>query len=146
MTKQEFLSEMKSRGAIMLPTATDRSLELAQSALQQMRAAMLPMDLLDMYRHDAGGIILGDANIFGPVEQDRPAALYAVPGIVQINRDINGIASMRGRMIFGRNALFWFGCDAFGNAYMLDNLTLAPLRKYEDVFRAMTDCLAVGKI
>ncbi|MCL2331825.1 MAG: hypothetical protein FWC61_04790 [Proteobacteria bacterium] len=146
MTKIEFLSEMKSRGAIMLPCASDRALELAQSALQQMRAAMMPMDLLDMYRHDAGGILLGDANIFGAQEQDRPAAMYAVPGIVQVNRELGGIGGMRGRCIFGRNALFWFGCDAFGNAYMLDNLTLAPLRKYEDIFRAMTDCLAVGKI
>ena len=146
MNKLEFLSEIKSRGAILLPVASDRALELAQSALQQMRAAMLPMDLLDLYKHDAGGIILGDATIFGPMEQDRAKALYAVPSIVQINREINGIPGMRGRTVFGRNALFWFGFDAFGACYMLDILTLAPLRKYEDIYKAMMDCLAVGKI
>ena len=144
MNKTDFISEIKSRGGVLLPTASDRAVELAQNALQQMRAAMIPMDFIDVFRHDAGGIALGDANIFGPAEYERPK--YSIPSLVQVNRELANIPNMRGRTIFGRNGLFWFGFDAFGMCYMLDNLTLNPMRKYDNAYRAMMDCLVVGKI
>lgn len=144
--KLEFLSQIKSHGAILMPPATDRALVLAQNALQQMKSAMMPRAFIDLLHNDADGIILGDANIFGANEYDRPGAMYTIPGIVQVNREINGIPSMRGRTIFGRNGLFWFCFDAYGYCYMLDILTLNPMRKYEDPFRAMTDCLVVGRV
>jgi hypothetical protein len=146
MDKQEFLSEIKSRGGALLPPASDRAIELAQNSLQHMRAAMLPPFLIDLYRNDCGGIMLGDANIFGADGFSPPGARYELPGIVQVNREISGIPGMRGRTIVGRNALFWFGFDAFGTMYMLETLSLSPLRRYEEPFRALTDCLAVGKI
>ena len=144
MTKLDFLSEIKSHRGILLPTSSDRAVELAQNALQQMRAAMIPRDFIEIFRYDAGGIVLGDANIFGPAEYERPN--YSIPGIVQVNRELSNIPNMRGRTIFGRNALFWFGFDAFGTCYMLDNLTLNPMRRYDNAYRAMVDCLVVGKI
>ena len=68
-----------------------------------------------------------------------------VPSILEINRDISGVPGTVGKTIFGRNDLFWFAFDAFGTCYMLDNLSLRVLRKYDDSYRAMTDCLIAGK-
>ena len=146
MNKQEFLNELKARGAIMVPKVSDRAIELAQNAMQQMHAAMMSPDFIDLFRHDTGGIILGDANIFGPEDIARDKGLYEIPSIVQINREMASLPSMRGRAIFGRNALFWFGFDAFGTCYMLDILNLNVLRKYDNTYKAILDCLAVGKI
>jgi hypothetical protein len=144
MTPNELVSLLKQNGAQMAPTAGARALELAQNALQQMRAAVLPKTLTDFYG-ECGGVRLGDAYIFGPAEIAQGAA-YPVPDIILVNREITNIAALRGKTVFGRNGLFWFACDAFGNFYMLDNVTGAVLRKYDDLSRAMNDCLAVGKL
>jgi hypothetical protein len=146
-TANEFIEYVKSVGAELAPKANDRTIELAQNALQQMRAAMLPMPLIEIYKNFGGGIILGDAIIFGPEEMDRVKKNYEITGLVKLNRQLSSLPSMRGRVVWGRNALFWFGADAFGNMYMLDNLSLQPVRKYENMpYRAMKDCLIVGKI
>ena len=144
--KQDFIDQIKSQGAILLPASTDRAIVLAQNALQGMRSAIIPTDFIDLFHNDCGGIILGDSEIFGPEEHDRPGSSYSMPSIIQINREINGLPGMRGRTVFGRNGLFWFCFDAFGYCYMLDILNLNPMRKYQDSWRAMLDCLAVGKI
>ena len=60
--------------------------------------------------------------------------------------NLSNIATIRGKTVFGRNDLFWFAFDAFGTCYMLDNLNLRVLKKYDDPYRAMLDCLIVGKI
>jgi hypothetical protein len=57
-----------------------------------------------------------------------------------------GNKNLFGKTVFGRNDLFWFAFDAMGNCFMLDNLTLSQLRKYDNPYRAMLDCLIVGKI
>ena len=130
----------------MLPAADGRALELAQNALQQMRAAMMPLSLIDVYGKVASGMIMGDANIFGPVETSRPRG-YEIPGIVQVNREIMGLPGLHAKTVFGRNQMFWFAFDAFGNFYMLDTLNLNAMRQYgADPCRAILDCLAVGKI
>ncbi len=144
MTRDEFLSSIKSAGAIFAPGTDAPSIVLASQALQQMRAANLPMFIIDLYKH-TGGIILNDAYIFGPKELTITQK-YPVPSIVQINDEISGIANMRGKTVFGRNDLFWFAFDAFGTCFMLDNTTLNPLRKYDEPERALLDCLIVGKI
>ena len=147
MTRDEFLSELKSRGATLLPAVSDRAIELAQSALQQMRAAMMPLNLIDIYKNIAGGLITGDANIFGPEEAARPGRNYEIPSLVQVNREISGLPGARAKTIVGRNQMFWFAFDAFGSFYMLDILNLNTLREYKaDPYRAILDCLAVGKI
>ncbi|MCL2017767.1 MAG: hypothetical protein FWG80_03290 [Alphaproteobacteria bacterium] len=147
MTREEFFLELKSRKVTLLSTASDRAIELSQNALQQMRAAMMPLSLIEIYRNISGGLISGDANIFGPEEVFRPARGYEIPGLIQINREILGMPGLQARTVFGRNQMFWFAFDAFGNFYMLDILNLNPLRKYEsDPYRAILDCLAVGKI
>ena len=66
--------------------------------------------------------------------------------LLKINDDISVLGKTVGKTIFGRNDLFWFAFDAFGTFYMLDNLNLTPLRRYDDPYRAMTDCLISGKI
>lgn len=144
MTREDFLSQMKSAGAVFAPAVSDRSLVLTQGALQQMRAAVLPAALLAFYRESAGGVMLGDAQIFGPEDITRGAMV--VPSIVKINRELSIISSLRGRTVFGRNSLFWFAFDAFGNFQMLDLISAAPLRKYDNCYKVMTDCLVVGRV
>ena len=139
-----FLTSMKSNGAIFAAAADDRAITLAATVLQQMRAAVLPAFMIELYKK-TGGIILGDAYIFGPLE-NKAGGKFPIPPITQINMEISGIQKMRGFTVFGRNDLFWFAFDAFGTCFMLDNLTLRPMRKYEDPMRALTDCLIVGKL
>ena len=148
MTKEEFLSLLKNAGAIVLPVATEREVAAAQMTLQQLRAAMLPAAFTDFYKTVAGGIILGDAHIFGLSDIARGGASpYIMPSVLTVNREISGWAQTAGKTVFGRNGLFWFAFDAFGNCFMLSNLILAPMREYKgDIFKAMSDCLAVGKI
>ena len=105
---------------------------------------MLPGFLQDFYTN-CFGITLGSACIFGPTEISHDTK-YPLPSITKINKDMVGNKNLFGKTIFGRNDLFWFAFDTFGNCYMLDNLTLSILRKYDNPYRAMLDCLIVGKI
>lgn len=144
MTRDEFLSAMQSRGARFAPPVESGRIALTNTQLQNIRAAMLPMFIMELYGK-TGGIILGNGYIFGPDE--IPNGLRTpVPSIYSVNFDISNIPAAHGKTIFGRNDLFWFGFDSFGTCYMLDNLTLKPLRKYDDPYRAMTDCLIAGKL
>ena len=126
MTRDEFLSSMKSNGATFAPASPDNLLSLTTSALQNLRAAMLPEFIIQLYKV-VGGIVLGDGYIFGPSE-NKTMHKYPVPTIVQINTEIAHIESMRGKTVLGRNALFWFAFDASGTCHMLDKLTLCPKR------------------
>lgn len=144
MTTDEFLSYIKSRGAYFADATSPNEITLTNTALQQRRRAMLPSFMTELYTK-TGGIILGNGYIFGPNEIPQ-GIRFPVPRITQINEDVSNIPQTIGKTIFGRNDLFWFAFDAFGVCYMLDNLTLAPLRKYDDPHRALTDCLIAGKI
>ena len=147
MTKDEFKSAMKTINAQFGAVPSMRSIELAQNALQQMRAAMLPSALIEFYNEFGGGGWCQDSVIFSVDEIDRVGKNYIIPDIVKINRLFADKPGMRGRMIWGRNGLFLFGADAYGTMYMLDQLSLQPLRKYEGApWRAMNDCLVIGKI
>lgn len=144
MNKQEFLSLIKSRGARCFKAKDLTSINMANTYLQDMRCAMLPAFLQDFYG-TCFGITLGPACIFGPVEIDR-GTKYPLPSIMQINHDMTANKNLFGKTIFGMNDLFWFAFDTNGQCMMLDNLTLSTLRKYDDPYRAMIDCLIVGKI
>lgn len=144
MTTDEFLSAMKSRGAIFAPPATANQITFTNTSLQQRRHALIPQPLIDLFSKSAG-INLGNGYIFGPNEIARPG-LYPTPNILQVNADISPLGKTVGKTIFGRNDLFYFAFDAFGAFYLLDNITLNPLRKYDDMYRALTDCLIAGKI
>ena len=144
MNLDEFLSSVKSNGALFAPPSNDKLISLASSGLQNIRAATLPIFMIDLYKK-CGGIILGSAYIFGP-DEINITHKFPVPSILEVNREISKIPEIHGKTVFGHNDLFWFGFDAFGTCFMLDNLTLKVMRKYEDPFRAMTDCLVVGKI
>ena len=144
MTTDEFLSYIKSRGAHLADAVSPNQIALTNTALQQRRRAMLPQYMTELYTK-TGGIILGNGYMFGPNE--IPQGLrFPVPTITKINEDVSNIPQTIGKTIFGRNDLFWFAFDAFGVCYMLDNLTLAPLRKYDESHRALIDCLIAGKI
>ncbi len=143
MTSNEFLASIKARGASFAPGTTQRDIILATNALMAMHAARLPQYMSDLYIN-AGGINLGAGYIFGPTEWTAKRGV-PVPGIVNINNEITKIPSMRGKTVFGRNDLFWFVFDTFGTCYMLDNVALRELRKYDDPYKAMTDCLIAGK-
>lgn len=144
MTKEEFLSLMKTRGATFFAPKESSNISMANTNLQNMRAAMLPKFLQDFYT-TCFGITMGSACIFGPVEIKR-GTKYPMPSIVKINKDMIGNKNLFGKTVFGRNDLFWFAFDTMGDCFMLDNLTLSVLRKYDDPYRAMIDCLIVGKI
>ena len=144
MTKDEFLSLIKSRGANIIAANLSNNTTTTNVRLQEIRASVIPTFLSDLYTSCAA-IILGPACIFGLNEIARQN-VHSLPSIVDINIDAAGNKNLYGKTIFGRNDLFWFATDALGNCYMLDNLTLSVLRKYEDPYRAMLDCLIVGKI
>lgn len=144
MTREEFLSVVRGRNMELAPASTPHNIAMTNTLLQGMRAAMLPNQIQEFYSA-TGGIINGTGYIFGPAEINR-GTIHPVPSIVTINQDMSNIPALQGKTIFGRNDLFFFAFDAFGVFYMLDNLTLRPLRKYDDMYRAMTDCLAAGKL
>ncbi|MCL2369575.1 MAG: hypothetical protein FWC83_02770 [Alphaproteobacteria bacterium] len=147
MTREEFFAELKKREATLLPPASDRAIELAKNALQNMRCANIPPVMSDIYKNMSGGIISGDSHIFPIEEIDRISRKYKIPSIVQVNRDLSVMPGMMGRTIFGRNCMFLFAFDTFGNFYMLNILNMNILREYHfDGYRAILDCLAVGKI
>lgn len=144
MTTSEFISLSQSKGAFIAPTTDPSTINTVNIILQDMRIAMLPRFLTDLY-NGCSGIILGSACIFGPTEIQR-GIKYPLPSIIDINKDMIGNKNLFGQTIFGRNDLFWFASDAFGNCFMLNNLNLSVLRKYEDPYRGMLDCLIIGKI
>ena len=144
MTCTEFLSAMQSRGAKIYAPAHTNQILLLNGALQQRRYAMLPQSINELYTM-VGAICMDTGYIFGPNEIMRDST-YPIPSILKVNDDIAPMGKTVGKTIFGRNDLFWIAFDAFGTFYMLDNLTLTPLRRYDDAYHAMTDCLISGKI
>lgn len=144
MTHDEFMIFVKKQNAWCAPPATPQSVAIANTTLQHMRAAILPQQMIDLYTQ-CNGINLGNGYIFGTIDaMEGPKFLF--PSIQKINNDLIGFSRLRGHTVFGRNDLFWFSFDSFGNFFMIDNLTLNPLRKYDDAWRALSDCLAAGKI
>lgn len=145
MTIDEVLSFIKTNGGFIGTPADERDIKIANSGLQNIRAAILPMFIIDLYKA-TGGVVMGGCYIFGPKEIDDPRISFPIPNIVQINNDISSIPHMRGKTVFARNDLFLFAFDAFGKCFMLDNITLNVLREYEDSYRAINDCLIIGKL
>ena len=143
MNITEFLSSIKSHGATVFPNATAHDITLANNALQARRCAMFPAIFNELYKKTSA-INLGNGYIFGPTEVAR-GARFPIPSIIDVNVEMSSVAALRGKTVFGRNDLFWFAFDAFGVFYMLDNLNLRVLRKYDDPYRALSDCLIAGK-
>ena len=144
MTLNEFFSEIKKRNGQFFAPVSASKISLTNASLQQHRRAILPHFLIELYGK-TGGIALGSGYIFGPNEIIRPNT-FPTPDIIRVNNDLSSNEHIVGKTIFGRNDLFWFAFDAFGTCYMLDNLSLRPLRKYEDPIKAMFDCLIIGKV
>ena len=143
MNANEFISTIKSRGATLYAPVDARDIELTNANLGAQRRAVAPAVMREFWTM-AGGANMGSGYIFGPREIDR-GTNYPVPSIIKVNNDISNISEIAGKTVFGRNDLFWFAFDAFGTFYMLDNLALRVLRKYEDGWRAMSDCLMGGR-
>ena len=144
MTVNDFISTMKSNGAYFSPPMNTNQITFTNATLQQHHLAMLPHELIELYTK-TGGITLNSACIFGPQEISK-TNLYPIPSILNINLDIAALQKNMDKTIFGRNDLFYFAFDAFGKYYLLDNITLKPLRQYDNCFKALTDCLIIGKI
>ena len=144
MTRDEFLSTFKQRGATTAPGISTADITRTNVMLQGMRAAIMPGALTDFYTA-CGGMFIGSGYIFGPHEIARGTA-YPVPSITDINKEMAPLTQTANKTVFGRNDLFLFAFDAFGTFYMLDNLNMRPLRKYDNLYNAMTDCLAAGQI
>ena len=135
---------MKTKGAKIIAPGNRNDIGIVNTNLQQNHSAMLPKFLTDLYQYSFG-LNLTSAYIFGPIEIDR-GTKYPIPSILDINKEFSGNPKLFGKTIFGRNDLFLFATDGLGNCFMLDNLTLSVLRKYDDPYRAMMDCLIIGKI
>lgn len=144
MTTNDFIPLIQNKGAKLMPAGTSNDINIANTYLKETGFAMLPSFLIDVY-YSCAGITFGSACIFGPKEIDR-GIKAPLPSIIDINKELKNNKKLFGKTIFGRNDLFWFATDALGNCFMLDNLTLSVLRKYDDPYRAMLDCLIVGKI
>ena len=144
MNTSEFLSSIKSRGAKIFSRPDKNTIDIVNTSLQDMRAAMMPTFLHELYTN-CSAITFGSACIFGVTEINR-GIKYPLPAITDINKEICTNKNLYGKTVFGRNDLFWFATDAFGNCFMLDNVNLSVLRKYDDPYRAMMDCLIIGKI
>ena len=144
MTTGEFLSTIGARDATLAPAAAAADISRANMILQSMRCAMMPSALLDFYQQ-CGGIVRGTAYIFGPMQIPR-TPIYPIPSIIDINKEMSTLPAAAGKTIFARNDLFLFAFDAFGTFFMLDNLNLRVLRKYDNMIGAMTDCLAAGTV
>jgi len=142
----EFLLNIKQKGATIADSVDTQQtyISIANTNLQTMRCAMLPNFLINLYMH-INGIYLGSACIFGPIETTREID-YPLSSIVDINKSFMGNTKLMGKTIFGRNDLFLFATDALGTCYMLDNTTLSVLRTYDNPYKAMLDCIIIGKI
>lgn len=143
-TQQEFLDSLKSRGAAFAPAPYVGSINIANINLQRIRAAVLPKFITDLYQV-CGGIKLGNGYIFGPTSFGK-SGKHPIPDIFHLNNELTNLPMLRGKTVFGRNDLFWFAFDSFGTCMMLDNVELRVLRKYDNPYRAMLDCLIGGKI
>jgi hypothetical protein len=144
MNQTEFINTIKTKGALIWGPSNVRAIEYANSSLQQKKCAMLPNFIINLYTQ-TGGINLGSGYVFGPTELPN-GINFPIPSIIQINDEIRNIPSMRNKTLFARNDLFWFAFDAFGTCYMLNNLNGEILRKYDDPYRALYDCLMGGKL
>ena len=144
MTQQEFLTEIKSRGAMFAQASPIGKINIINMNLQRIRAAVLPKFLTDLYKV-CGGIKMGNGYIFGPASFGK-SGKHPAPDIFNIDNELTNLPALRGKTVFARNDLFWFAFDSFGTCMMLDNLGLHVLRKYDDPYRAMLDCLVSGKI
>lgn len=144
MTQHELLESIKNYDAFFAPACTPGQINLLNINLQKLRAATVPTYMANLYQ-ECGGIWMGSGYIFGPKEFSYNSR-HPVPNIFDINQYLSNIDKLRGKTIFGRNDLFWFAFDAFGECAMLDNLNLNVLRKYTDPYRAIYECLVGGKI
>lgn len=144
MTLQEFITTIKSKGALIWGPSNTRAIEFANSNLQQKKCAMIPNQIISLYMQTAG-INLGSGYMFGLTELPN-GVNFPIPDIVHINQDLQNIPSLKNKTVFARNDLFWFAFDAFGTYYMLNNINGNVLRKYDDAYRALYDCLMGGKL
>ncbi|MBO4672101.1 MAG: hypothetical protein J5608_00415 [Alphaproteobacteria bacterium] len=144
MDINEFLTAIKSKGALVWGPSSVRAIEYANSTLQQKKCAILANFIINLYTK-TGGINLGTGYIFGPTELPN-GANYPIPSIVEINEELRHIPALSGKTLFGRNDLFWFAFDSFGKCCMINNTNGTVLREYDDPYRALYDCLTGGKL
>jgi len=140
----QLIESLKKHGAFFAPAVPSSQMTILNMNLQKIHAAMLSIEFIKFYQI-CGGIKLGNGYIFGPNEF-KTGATHPIPSILQINQELTNISTLRGKTVFGRNDLFWFTFDTTGTCAMTDNIGLGILRKYDDIYRAIYECVAGGKI
>ncbi|MBP5485313.1 MAG: hypothetical protein J6Y07_01255 [Alphaproteobacteria bacterium] len=140
----QILESLKQHGAFFAPATPSGQITILNMNLQKIRAATLPNEVIKFYQV-YGGIKLGNGYVFGPNSYENGRG-HPVPSILQINEELTNLPALRGKTVFGRNDLFWFIFDTAGQYMMVDNLGLQTLRKYDDFYKAVYECLAGGKI
>lgn len=144
MTQQELIETLTNRGAFFASACHPGQIKLLNINLQTLNVATIPNYMGEFYQV-CGGAWLGTGYVFGPNEFSYNGH-HPIPSILDINKDLTNLKTLRSKTVFGRNDLFWFAFDSFGECCMLDNLNLNVLRKYSDPYRAIYECLIGGKI
>ncbi|MDR0449036.1 MAG: hypothetical protein LBG89_01060 [Rickettsiales bacterium] len=136
----EFLTELKKYGAVFLPRAAGEIVR-TQAALQASGKIMMPRGLVEFYEN-AGGMVLGDAEIFGLL----PAAVGKTRArtLMETNGDFSNTPQLAKKTIFGRNGLFLLVVGEDLKYSLLDFYTMRPVKAYDDALAAIRDCLLVG--
>lgn len=144
MTQNDLIKILSERGAFFANAVNVGQINRVNINLQGLHAATIPTFMNKLYQQ-CGGINLGSGYMFGPSEF-TVGNKHPVPNIFELNRELTNIPALHVKTIFGRNDLFWFAFDSFGKCEMLDNIGLNSLRKYEDPYRAIFECIIGGKI
>ncbi len=144
MTEKELLSFISINKVKATKPLSDKEIINTNNLLQQIGISILPAFLINLYKK-TGTLNLGNAYIFAPNTINR-LKKAPIPSIVDVNKKINIVPNGKGITIFGRNDLFLFACDSLGGCFMLDALTLKKLKQYDNPYKAIYDCLIIGKL
>ncbi|MDR0319157.1 MAG: hypothetical protein LBH81_00235 [Rickettsiales bacterium] len=135
-----FQAELAKYGAIFLPPAPGEIVRV-QAALQAAGKIMMPGGLVEFYRN-FGGIILGDAEIFGLV----PVAVGKIKTrtVMEANADFADAEALAKKAVFGRNGLFLLAVGEDLKFALIDIYTMRTVKSYDDAMTAIRECLFVG--
>ncbi len=148
MLLEEFLKILESKKNIinLNSGANERDIEFAQANLMQIKCSMLSPDLVKFYKR-FNGLSCQDSVIYGLKQIENLRRGYFIPSILDVNKDMMTFSNvLKGKTIIAKNSLFWFAVSLDGFVWMLDLMTLTPVKKYTSIYQAFYDCILVGEI
>jgi hypothetical protein len=137
---ENLISELQTFKAKIFPGCPSEIVR-TQAALQGMGKIMMPPELSEFYLH-FGGVVLGDAEIFGLEIMKIGKAKTRT--LVEVNDDMKGVSAMDRKTIFGRNGLFFLCATEDFKFALIDIYTMRSVKTYDALEPALRDCLLVG--